>query len=155
MEIRMYRPHDCISIMQLFFEIVRTADMKQYPKAQLKHWATVKTDPAAWSFSLAQHYTVVAEKGQKLVGYGQIAPNGYFQSLFVHPNCQHEGIASQMADCLEKMAEENAIGVIFTQLTNPSRLFFANRGYKVMKTNTIEKYGQQFHTFIMRKIMAY
>lgn len=154
MEIRNYQPKDCVHIMKLFFDIVRAADAHQYPLAQLQQWASTGADPAEWATSLAQHHTVVAEENQKLVGFGAIAFNGYFNYLFVHPEYQRKGIATRMADTLENIAEEKAIGVVFIQLTNAVQTFFANRGYKVMKTNTVEQNGEQFHTFIMRKIIA-
>lgn len=154
MEIRKYQPADCVHIMELFFDIVRAADAHQYPLAQLQQWALTGTDPVEWETSLAQHHTVVAEEDQKLVGFGAIAFNGYFNYLFVHPDYQRGGIATHMADTLEKIAEEKAIGVVFIQLTNAVQPFFANRGYKVMKTNTVEQNGKPFQTFIMRKIIA-
>lgn len=154
MEIRAYRPADCIPIMQLFFETVRTVDVGQYPLAQLEQWAKADTDTHAWDKSLAEHYTVVAEENGRLAGFGDIASTGYFNRLFVHPNFQRWGIASRMADELEKAAEQNAIGVVFTQLTGLARPFFAKRGYHVMKTDTLQKRGQRFDLFIMRKIMA-
>lgn len=154
MEIRAYRPDDCIPVMQLFFEIVRTANAEAYPLAQLEQWANADTDTDTWAKSLSENYTVVAEENGRLIGFGDIVSNGYFNRLFVHPDFQRWGIASRMADELEKTAEKNAIGVVFTQLTDPSRPFFAKRGYQVMKTSTLKKRGQQYDLFIMRKIMA-
>lgn len=154
MEIRKYQPKDCISVMKLFFDIVRTSDTHQYPLAQLQHWASTGTDPDEWATSLAQHHTVVAKEDQKLVGFGAIAFNGHFNYLFVHPDYRRAGIASSMADTLETIAGEKAIGVVFIQLTNAVQPFFANRGYKVMKTTTVEQNGEQFDTFVMRKIIS-
>lgn len=154
MQIRNYRPHDCIHMMQLYYDVVRAADTQKYPVAQLEQWALADADISAWQKSFAQHYTVVAEENGELVGFGDIVINGYFNRLFIRENYQRRGIASRITEKLEKISKENAIGVVFTQITEPARSFFEHCGYTVMKKTASEKHGRQYDRFIVRKIIS-
>lgn len=155
MKIRIYHPNDCIQMMQLFFDVVRTGSAEEYPIAQLEDWATAEADIAAWAKSFKEHYTVVAENDEgTVVGFGDLNPNGYFDRLFVHRDYHRRGIATQIADELERFASQHAIAVVFTQSCAVSRPFFEGRGYRVMKTRSVEDHGATFDNFIMRKIVC-
>lgn len=155
MKIRRYQPADCIRIVQLFFDVVRSGSTEEYPIAQLAEWAGTDVEISDWAKSFAEHYTVVAEDdGGELVGFGDLNPNGHFDRLFVRRDRHRCGVASLISDELERFAGEHAIAVVFTQSCAASRPFFEGRGYRVMKRQPLEDHGATYENYIMRKIIS-
>ena len=59
-----------------------------YTLAQLDAWADGNVDIAAWDRLFTANYTLVAAEGDVIVGFGDIAPDGYLDRLYVH--CEHQ-----------------------------------------------------------------
>ena len=55
MELRKYKPDDCGTLAELFFNTVHTVNSKDYTKAQLDAWATENVDLSAWNQSFLEH----------------------------------------------------------------------------------------------------
>ena len=77
MKIREYRTADCAKIADLFYDTVHTINAKDYTKSQLDVWATGKIDIVAWDRSFTEHDTLVAEKNDMIVGFGDMDHTGY------------------------------------------------------------------------------
>ena len=155
MKIRAYQPADCIRMVQLFFDVVRSGATEEYPIAQLAEWAGADVDISDWAKSFTEHYTVVAENEDgELIGFGDLNPNGHFDRLFVRRDLHRRGVASMISDELERFAGEHAIAVVFTQSCAASRAFFEKRGYRVMKRQPFEDHGATYENYIMRKIIC-
>ena len=69
-KLRRYRPEDCGKLAELFYETVHFVNAADYTKEQLDVWAPKQRDLDAWHASLLSHYTLVAEMGTKIVGFG-------------------------------------------------------------------------------------
>lgn len=147
MIVRQYRPGDCRQIVRLFYNTVHTVNAKDYTPRQLNAWADRVPDPALWNSSLSRHYTLVAEEGDKIVGFGDIDDAGYLDRLFVHRDCQSMGIASALCEGLEK----HAGGRVFTHASITARPFFEKRGYRVLKSQQVERKGIFLTNFVMEK----
>ncbi len=91
-----------------------------YTPAQLDAWADGNVDIAAWDRSFTAHCTLVAAEGDVIVGFGDIAPDGYPDRLYVHCEHQRRGIASVLCDRLE--AAVNA-SVIVTHASRDRKAF--------------------------------
>ena len=46
-----------------------------------------------WNQSFLEHYTVIAEEENGIIGFGDISDTGYLDRLYVHKAYQHQGIA--------------------------------------------------------------
>ena len=77
MKIREYRTADCAKIADLFYDTVHTINAKDYTKSQLDVWATGKIDIVAWDRSFTEHDTLVAEKNDMIVCFGDMDHTGY------------------------------------------------------------------------------
>lgn len=92
-KLRRYRPEDCGKLAELFYETVHFVNAADYTKEQLDVWAPKQRDLAAWNASLLSHYTLMAEMGTEIVGFGDMDENGYLDRLYVRWDCQKRGIA--------------------------------------------------------------
>lgn len=70
--VRKYESLDCKYLAELFYETVHAVNAKDYTKEQLDVWAAGNIDLKEWDRTLTAHYTVVAVKDGRIVGFGDI-----------------------------------------------------------------------------------
>jgi putative acetyltransferase len=154
MKIRKYITADCVKIADLFFETVHTINAKDYTKSQLDVWANGKPDIAAWDKSFLEHSTIVAQEDNTIVGFGDMADNGYLDRLYVHKGYQGKGIATAITTELERQAETHGISVFTTHASITAKPFFEKRGYHVVSENKVIRNGVELINFIMEKQLS-
>ncbi|EJO5347775.1 GNAT family N-acetyltransferase [Clostridium botulinum] len=120
---------------------------------QLDVWAPKEVDIVSWDKSLSQHYSIVAEKNGVIIGFGDLDATGYFDRLYVHKDYQNIGIATIIANELERYAQENHIKIITTNASITAKPFFTKRDYEVVKEQFVERNGQLLKNFIMKKVL--
>lgn len=147
MNIRPYQSSDCPALAELFYETVHTVNAAHYTPDQLDAWADGKVDLEAWDSSFREHYTLVAEKEGKILGFGDIAADGYLDRFYVHRLHQRQGIAAALCDRLEQTVK----GSIVTHASITARPFFEARGYRVVKQQQVERHGVLLTNFVMEK----
>ena len=145
--VRPYRPSDCPILAELFYQTVHGVCGRDYTPQQLDAWADGKVDLEAWDRSFREHYTLVAEKEGKILGFGDIAADGYLDRLYVHRLHQRQGIAAALCDRLEQTVK----GSIVTHASITARPFFEARGYRVVKQQQVERHGVLLTNFVMEK----
>lgn len=148
---RPYKPQDCKEIVKLFYDTVHTINSNDYSSAQLDAWAPEKIDIDMWNESLSSTHTVVVEINNAIAGFGNLDETGYLDRLFVHKDFQGQGVATIIADELEKYAQRHGIKVITTEASITAKPFFEKRGYRVIKQQSIERKGQTLTNFLMEK----
>lgn len=150
MQIRNYQPIDCKQITQLFYDTVHHINAKDYTKEQLGVWATGKVDYLRWNELFLQHHTIVAQKNNQIIGFGDIQ-GGYIDHLYVHKNNQNQGVATAILHILEQRARSSAQIKTTTHASITARPFFEKRGYSVIKEQWVERGGIQLTNFVMEK----
>lgn len=147
MQLRRYRSSDCAALAALFYDTVHTVNARDYTPAQLDAWADGRVDLAAWDRSFLSHFSLVALFGERIVGFGDLDPAaGYLDRLYVHRDCQRQGIAGALCDALEQAAS----GPVETHASITARGFFARRGYRVLRRQQVERHGILLTNFVMR-----
>lgn len=144
--IRKYRSTDREETAALFYDTVHSVNAADYTVEQLNAWADGNIDIDRWDDSLSSHYSLVAVKGSTIVGFGDI-DGGYLDRLYVHKNYQCQGIATTICDELEKESS----GSIFTHASITAVPFFAGRGYKILRCQSVERRGVFHINYIMEK----
>ncbi len=147
MQIRKYKPSDCPQTEKLFYETVHTVNAGDYNTEQLHAWATGALNSEQWNQSFLAHESYVAIKDGMIVGFGDIAPNGYLDRLYVHKDYQRQGIATAICDILER----KVMGDLTTHASITAKPFFEKRGYRVITAQEVLRNGVSLQNFIMRK----
>lgn len=135
--VRPYKFRDCKEIVKLFYDTVHAVNLKDYSSAQLDVWAPEEIDMDVWDKSLSNNHTVVVEINGLIAGFGDMNDTGYLDRLFVHKDFQGQGIATIIANELEKYAQRNGITVINTEASTTAKPFFEKRGYRVIKKQSV------------------
>lgn len=148
MMIRKYKSSDCTQLAELFYETVHTVNAKDYTNEQLDAWAKGNVDLDKWDKSFLAHYTIICDKDDCIIGFGDIDKTGYLDRLYVHKDYQRQGIASAICDELEKAVNT---GKIITHASITARPFFEQRGYRVVKDQQVVRDGISLTNFVMEK----
>lgn len=146
-KIRKYKSSDCQEIAELFYNTVHSIK-KDYTQEQLDVWATKNIDIEKWDTSFLKNYTVVAESNGIIVGFGDIAEDGYLDRLYVHKDFQRMGIATMICDKLENKVKGKPL---YTHASITAKPFFIKRGYKVIKQQLVEREGILLENYVMEK----
>lgn len=146
--IRKYRDDDCNTISELFFETVHSVNAKDYTTEQLFAWAQNAKQLRKRNADLSSQITLIAVIEDKTVGFGSITESGYLDLLFTHKDFQNQGIATALCNKLE----ENFITVT-THASITAKPFFEKRGYFVIKSQEVERFGIKMINYEMRKII--
>ncbi|ACA46325.1 TPA: GNAT family N-acetyltransferase [Clostridium botulinum] len=154
MNIRMYQLEDCREIVELFYNTVHSINSRDYNSAQLDVWAPKEIDIDSWDKSFLQHYSIVAEESDVIIGFGDLDATGYLDRLYVHKDYQGIGVATTIASELENYAQENHISIVTTNASITAKPFFKKRGYEVVKEQFVERNGQFLKNFIMKKVLG-
>ena len=106
MLLRAYRESDAAALCALFFDTVHTVCAKDYTEQQCDAWAPREFDCAALCGRLARSYALVAECGGVLAGFANLGQEGYFDCLYVSARMQRRGVATALADAMERRAAQ-------------------------------------------------
>lgn len=151
--LRGYCPADLDALGQLFYETVHTVNAADYTPEQLNAWAPGAIDRARWDRTLTEHFTRIAQIGNQIVGFGDLADDGYLDRLYVHRDFQHCGIATALCDALEERARSQGILVVETHASITARPFFEKRGYCAIREQQVERAGVRMTNYVMERIL--
>lgn len=143
MILRAYRGSDLPAILSLFRDTVHTVCARDYTRPQLDAWAPAEPDAAAWDASLRAHRTLVAEENGSILGFADLAEDGYLDRLYVHRDWQGRGVASALCAALP--------GARRTHASITARPFFERRGWHVVREQRVERRGVALTNFVMEK----
>ena len=146
--IRTYRSSDAPALARLFYETVHSVNLRDYTLEQADAWAPRQIDLTAWDRSLARHFTVVALEDGRTIGFGDMAPDGYLDRLYVHRDFQRRGAASAICTALEAFV---AAPVFTVRASLTARPFFLARGYRVVEKLQVERRGVLLASLSMEK----
>ena len=151
--LREYISKDCEKIVQLFYDTIHSVIAADYNENQLEAWAPKIMDKPLnyWDNRFLQGGTVIAEKDGVIIGFGTIKPPDYFDMLYVHKEYQRIGVATMIANEIEKILLNNNITTITTEASITAKPFFEKRGYIVLREQEVEIRGQLLANYRMQK----
>ncbi|WP_367619258.1 GNAT family N-acetyltransferase [Planococcus shenhongbingii] len=155
--IRKFRDADVKEIVSLFYETVHEVNAADYSEEQLAAWAPIgerMEKEAVWGESLRRNITYVADIDGTIAGFCDMATTGYLNRLYVHKNHQRQGIASKLVDSLEQEAGKLELQAIRTEASLTAKPFFEERGYQVIKKQSVERKGIAMPNYKMLKKLS-
>ena len=147
MILRPYRPSDLRELAELFYDTVHTVNAGDYTAEQLDAWSPGEVDLSRWDQSFQEHHTLLAVEGETVLGFGDMAPGGYLDRLYVHADYQGRGVASAICEELEPPVR----GKIVTHASITAKPFFEKRGYRVVREQQVERRGVLLTNYVMEK----
>jgi len=151
MTIRPYRVEDCPLLVALFRQSVRQVGALHYTPEQVLAWAPDEIDAGHFGARRASRPTWVAEQDGQIVGFTDLEADGQIDMLYVHPECQRQGIARALIEAVETNAVERGMRRLYVQASVGARPFFEQHGFSSVAEQLVRRNGQTFVNFRMEK----
>ncbi len=142
---------DTAAIATLFYDTAHHINSHDYTPAQINAWAPKDINIDFWVKHLSQSITYVAEENNQIIGFGNLASNGHLDCFYCHKDFQRMGVGSQLLATIEATARSLKIQTLFTEASITARSFFEAKGFHVITPQTVERRGQSFLNFVMKK----
>ena len=149
MEVRKLRKGEEKELWELFYNTIHNVNIRDYTESQVEAWAPTDFDVniAIQKFRDIDPFVVI--KNGKIIGYGDIQPDGLIDHFYCHHEFQRQGVGSALFGAIEKEAEKNGISRMYSNVSITARPFFEAKGFSVEKEQTVKVRDQQFINFRM------
>ncbi|GGI52903.1 GNAT family N-acetyltransferase [Oxalicibacterium solurbis] len=152
MLIRPFEVSDADVLADIFHASVREIGIRDYSLEQVEAWSPSKPDPKRY-LQQAQGRTllVAVDDDGRIIGYGDLEPNGHIDHLYCCPDVVGTGVGSAIYAALENAARSVGIVSLFVEASEAARCFFECRGFRVDTLNNFTINGVAIHNYSMSK----
>lgn len=151
--VRDYREDDAEAVCRLFYETVRSVNLGDYSPEQVRAWAPVPPDPAAWHGRMSGRHTLVAEADDGVVGFAELENDGHLDMLYCRRDAVGRGVGARLYAAAEERARGLGLGHLFTEASITARPFFERHGFRVVRRNVVVRHGVELVNFSMEKTL--
>lgn len=134
--IRIARPDDLREMQEMFVETIRAICREDYTPEQIRAWTSAAGNIKRWTDKLKSQYFLIAEHGNKIVGYASLENNDYLDFLYVHKDYQRQGIAHRLYAEIEKEALKRKATVLRSDVSITAKPFFEKKGFIALEPQT-------------------
>ena len=157
-----YQKQYATQVSQLFHLAINAIDVDVYSKIEQQAWSCSPRSRYHWHKRLTRSKTwLMIDSAQHQDGVPlccgvinletHFHSRGYIDSLYVHPDFQHQGIAAALLTELEAWAIAANIGSLSVDASKLSKPLFLAHGFKQRHRSYQEKRGQIIMGFLMCK----
>ena len=150
-DIRRYKPGDLAGLIALFRDTVRRINRRDYSHQQVMAWAPDEIDAQQWTRRFDNKAVWVADLNGMPVGFVDVARDGQIDMLYVHADHQGSGVATRLLRTVEASAAKRGLLRLFTEASITARPFFEHRGFRVIATQRVVRWAQEFVNYRMDK----
>jgi putative acetyltransferase len=130
-------PADAPVLAEIYQASIEELTGEDYSEAQQAAWASLADDVAEFGARLAENLTLVATIGGSVVGFASLKGADHIDLLYVHPAAAGQGVATLLAEALEKLAGARGAKRLTADVSDTARNFFDKRGYEPQRRNTV------------------
>lgn len=146
--------NDISELEELFRNTVMTVNRRDYTAEEVADWASCCESDECWEELLATlHFIIATDADGRIVGFTSIRDDGYLHSMFVHKDCQRQGIATALLRRIEDYASEHGISEITSEVSITARKFFELQGYVVECEQRVQANKLIMTNYKMRKTL--
>lgn len=148
--VRPYALQDCACCWRVFFDAVQTGAQDHYDQAQRDAWCASVPEPTDENCArLAEAATFVAQADSAIVGFMSLQKNGHLDMAFVAPDHMGRGVAAALYDSVLHSARAQGQTRLTTDASHLARRFFARKGWREIKAETVTRAGVSLMRFRM------
>lgn len=153
--IRPFVPQDALQVAQVFFEAVHGLGPDAYSPAQVDAWAPGLPDiQKIVNRALdGRVFLVAVDRGDLVVGYGDMEQNGHIDHLYCHPAAKRQGVATAIYQRLEQAAQGLDLKRLYVEASELALPFFTHQGFTLIARQEVEQRGVLMHNYRMAKVL--
>lgn len=152
-KLRDYRSSDAEEMAQLYYESARTLGRRRYTDAQVAAWAPAPTEPDAVRNRAGDgRSTIVAvDDENRVIGYGDLEPDGHVDHLYCHPLAAGRGVAQAILDAILERARQGKVSRLYVEASELARSLFERNSFVVTERRDFQVRGTPIHNFAMER----
>jgi putative acetyltransferase len=151
MLIRGFQTEDSDLLSSLLFQTVRRINIRDYTQAQVEAWAPTNRDMEKWRKSFAGKVVFIAEEKEKIIGFGELDPNGHIDRFYVDADWVGKGVGKSIYKEIELQAMTRNIHRLFVEASITAKPFFLRMGFVLIREQTVNVKGTEMNNFVMEK----
>lgn len=150
-QIRRFQTSDAQEIAQLFHDTVRNINIRDYSLSQVQAWAPDEINFRHWATECSHYFTYVADLNGTIIGFGELASNGYIHCFYCHHQYQGCGVGRQIYQAIETQALQQQLRRLYTEASITAKPFFQRMGFSIVKEQGVSRCGETFTNYLMEK----
>lgn len=147
--VRPFKIADLQAVIHLFKEAVAAINVKHYTLEQIAVWTDI--DETGWQEKLTKHISFVAEIDSVIIGFIDMARDGYLDHLYIHKDYQVRFVSLRLLKAIEKEACQLGLIKIVTDCSITAKTPAERVGFRVIREQVVEKKGVRFINYRMEK----
>ena len=142
---------DLPELQQLFVDTISNVCQADYDSKQISAWTSSVENENRWKDILINQLVLVAQDKEKITGFCTLDKGNYIDLLYVHKDCQRQGIALKLYTDIEKEAKRQGQTKLTSDVSVTARPFFKKVGFKVTKSQTVKLKDTELTNYKMTK----
>jgi len=151
MRLRLAIPADLREMQQIYIETIQEVCIQDYNQQQIDEWKSTVKNTSRWENVLKNQLVVIAEKNNKMVGFGTLRDGNYIDFFYIHKNFQRQGIADTILSQLETQARKSGNSYITSDISITAKPFFEKKGFVILKEQINIRNGIELINYKMEK----
>jgi len=151
--LRPFLPDDVPVLAAIFAASIEQLTGDDYNEAQQQAWMEAAEDEE-FGKRLASDLTLIATLDGSPVGFASLRGADHIHMLYVHPAVAGQGIATMLADALEKLAGGRGAKSLTVDASDTAEGFFAKRGYTAQQRNSVTINDEWLANTTMKKTLG-
>lgn len=136
-EIRRYQAGEEQELRTLFFNTIRTINVRDYSIEHVQAWAPEEYDREKWRQGIEQMNPFVCVSDGEIVGYASLLETGCVEHFYVHQNWQRKGIGDGLMERIEAEASTLGLSELYSNVSITAKPFFESRGFRVVRRQQV------------------
>lgn len=121
--------------LQLLEQTIKSTCKNDYTQEQIKAWASSAQKKDHWRKFVNEHFSIIAEIDNKIVGFGSLENGDYIFFMYVHKDFLGKGIASKIYKRLAIESQRLGHNQITANVSKTAVPFFESKGFNIIKEN--------------------
>lgn len=140
-------------MQELFVQTIQSVCRYDYSPEQIAVWTSSIVNTKRWTDKLVKQHFLIAEIGDKIVGYASLENGEYLDFLYVHKDFQRQGIASKLCAEIEAIAIHQGTTLLTSDVSITARPFFEKKGFKIVAEQVNDIKGVEVVNYKMTKAL--
>jgi putative acetyltransferase len=149
MQLRRAREEDVPTLARLYEESIRAEAPDHYAESQIQVWASFAAREEEFRRFVLGPFTLVAEDGSGVVGFGGLETDGRLASLFVRRDRVRHGVGTALLSALIEHGEREGLQTFRTEASEMSRGLFERFGFTLDSVEIVERDGETLPRYRM------
>lgn len=141
-EITPYRTGVCADLHRIFFDTVRTTNIRDYNQAQVEAWAPSDSDLLSWEARIESIKPYLATLNGEIAGFADLQEDGYIDMFFCRADMQGMGVGGALMSRLIEEAQSRSIAILYSNVSITARPLFERFGFTILNSQEVHVGGQ-------------